>query len=151
MADQQTDNRQSAGRPKLARGVFLVLCLVIVVLFVTLWINLASKDIKVEVAVKQPATEQSVATGESKAADKGKWYVSLASFRLEKDAAAMVKRIAQKGVKADYFPFVGSRKKYTWYRVRVTGFASEQAAQEQLVVLAEKLGIRNAWVGEELY
>lgn len=149
MADQQTDNRQSAGRPKLSRGVFLVLCLVIVALFVTLWMNLASKDIEVEIAVKQPATEQSVITGESKAADKGKWYVSLASFRLEKEAAAMVNRISQKGVKADYISFIGKRKDYQWYRVQVSGFASEQAAQDELVVLAKKLGIRNAWVGEK--
>jgi cell division septation protein DedD len=149
MADQQTDNRQPAGKPKLSRGVFLVLCLVIVALFVTLWMNLASKDIEVEIAVKQPATEQSVITGESKAADKGKWYVSLASFRLEKEAAAMVNRISQKGVKADYISFIGKRKDYQWYRVQVSGFASEQAAQDELVVLAKKLGIRNAWVGEK--
>ncbi len=151
MADQQTDNRQSAGRPKLARGVFLVLCLVIAALFVTLWINLASKDIEVEIAVKQPATEQIVITGESKAAGKGKWYVSLGTFRLEKEAAAKLNLFAKKGVKADYVSFIGSRKGYQWYRVRVAGFASEQAAQEQLVVLSKKLGIRNARVGEEIY
>ena len=56
--------------------------------------------------------------------------------------------IAEKGVKTDYVSFVGTRKKYQWYRVRVAGFASEQEAQEQLVVLSKKLGIRNAWVGE---
>ena len=149
MAEQQTDNRQPEGRPGMARGVLLVLCLVVAALFVTLWINLASKDIEVEIAVKQPATEQSVITGESKATDRGKWYVSLASFRLEKEAAAMVNRILQKGVKADYISFIGKRKDYQWYRVQVSGFASEQAAQDELVVLAKKLGIRNAWVGEK--
>jgi cell division septation protein DedD len=149
MADQQTDDRQPAGKPGIARGVLLVLCLVVAALFVTLWIKLASKDIEVEVAAQQPAAEQTVTTGESKTADRGKWYVSLASFRLEKEAAAMVNRISQKGVKADYISFIGKRKDYQWYRVQVSGFASEQAAQDELVVLAKKLGIRNAWVGEE--
>jgi cell division septation protein DedD len=148
MADKQTDDRQAAGRSKVLRGIILVLCLIVLAVFVTLWIKLASKDIKIEVATQQPSTEQSAATSEDKTARTGKWYVSLASFRLERDAAAMVKRYAEKGVKTDYISFVGTRKKYQWYRVRVAGFASEQEAQEQLVVLSKKLGIRTAWVGE---
>jgi cell division septation protein DedD len=149
MADKQTDDRQPAGGSKLPRGIFLVLGLIIAALFVTLWIKLASKDIKVEVAKQQPNAEQSIATSEDKTAKKGTWYVSLASFRLERDAAAMVKRYAKTGVKTDYVSFVGTRKKYQWYRVRVAGFSSEQEAQEQLVVLSKKLGIRTAWVGEQ--
>lgn len=146
MADKQTDDRQTAGRPKVLRGTILALCLIVLALFVTLWIKLSSKDI--ELVIQQPVTEQSAATSEDKTARTGKWYVSLASFRLERDAIAMVKRFAEKGVKTDYVSFVGTRKKYQWYRVRVAGFASEQEAQEQLVVLSKKLGIRNAWVGE---
>jgi cell division septation protein DedD len=148
MADKQTDDRQAADKPKLSTVTILALCLIILALFVTLWIKLASKDIEIEVAIQQPSAEQSVATSEGETAKKGKWYVSLASFRLERDAVAMVKRYAKMGVKADYVSFVGSRKKYQWYRVRVAGFSSEQEAQEQLVVLSKKLGIRTAWVGE---
>lgn len=149
MADQQTDDRQPAGKSGIARGVFFVLCFIIAALFVTLWIKLASKDIEIKAPAKQSATEQSVTEYEPKTTDKGKWYVSLASYRLEKDAVAMLKRLEQKGVKADHVSFIGSRKGYQWYRVQVSGFASEQAAQDELVVLAKKLGIRNAWVGEE--
>jgi len=150
MTDQQTDNQQPAGWPKLSRGALLFVCVAIAILFVTIWIKLASKDIEVEVPIIQPPIEQSVTADQGKVAEKGKWYVSLASFRLEKDAAAMVERLAQKGVNTDYIPFIGSRKGYAWYRVRVSGFASEQAAQNELVALTRKLGIRNAWVGEEL-
>ena len=64
MAEQQIDNRQSAGKPGMARGVLLVLCLVVAALFVTLWVKLASKDIEIEVATQQPGTEQSTATSE---------------------------------------------------------------------------------------
>ncbi len=145
---QQTDDRQSAGKPGLTRGIFFALCIVFAAILVTIWVKLASKNIEVEVAV-QPTTEQSAATGENNTADRGKWYVSLATFRLEKEAVARVKRYAQMGVKADYVSFIGSRKGYQWYRVRVAGFASEQAAQDELVVLSKKLGIPNAWVGEE--
>jgi cell division septation protein DedD len=147
MADQQTDDRQPAGGPRLARGAFFALCFIFAAILVTIWVKLASKDI--EVAVQQPAIEQSAATGESKVTNQGKWYVSLATFRLEKEAAAMVKRIRQKGVNADYISFIGSRKDYQLYRVRVTGFAHEQAAQDERVVLAKKLGIRNVRVGRE--
>ena len=150
MAEQQTDDRQPTGKPGMARGVFLALCLIFAVILVTIWVKLASKDVEVEVAIQQPVAEQSITTGESKAAGKGKWYVSLGTFRLEKEAAAKLKLFAKKGVKADYVSFIGSRKGYQWYRVRVAGFASEQEAQEQLVVLSKKLGIRNARVGEEL-
>ena len=94
MADKQTD-RQTAGRPKVLRGIILVLCLIVLALFVTLWIKLASKDI--ELVIQQPGTEQIAVTSEDKTARTGKWYVSLASFRLEKDAVAMVKRYRGKG------------------------------------------------------
>ena len=147
MTDQQTGDRQPAGGPRLARGTFFALCFIFAAILVTIWVKLASKDIDVAV---QPAVEQpAITTNEANTASHGKWYVSLATFRLEKEAAAMLKRIKQKGVKADYVSFIGSRKGYQWYRVRVAGFASEQAAQDELVVLSKKLGIRNARVGEE--
>jgi cell division septation protein DedD len=147
MTDQQTDDRQSAGKPGLTRGIFFALCFIFAAILVTIWVKLSSKDIDVAV---QPAVEQSaITTNEANTASHGKWYVSLATFRLEKEAVAMLKRIKQKGVKADYVSFIGSRKGYQWYRVRVAGFANEQAAQNELVVLSKKLGIRNARVGEE--
>jgi len=144
-----TDDRQSAGKSGLTRGMFFALCFVLAAILVTTWVKLASKNVGVEVAAQQPAIEQSVTIDDANTVRQGKWYVSLATFRLEKEAAAMLKRIKQQGVKADYVSFIGSRKGYQWYRVRVAGFASEQAAQDELVVLAKKLGIRNARVGEE--
>jgi len=149
MTDQQTDDRQSAGKPGLAKGIFFALCFIFAAILVTIWVKLASKNIEVEVAVQPTIEQPAISTNENNTAGQGKWYVSLATFRLEKEAAAMLKRIKQKGVKADYVSFIGSRKGYQWYRVRVAGFASEQAAQNELVVLSKKLGIRNARVGEE--
>jgi len=149
MADQQTGDRQPAGQPRLTRLGLLVLCLGVAALFVTIWIRLASKDIAVEVAMQRPANEKNITTNQMPVSSQGDWYISLASFRLQRDAEAMLKRLEQQGVRADYISFIGSRKDYIWYRVRVSGFASEQEAQEQLVVLAKKLGIRDAWVGKE--
>jgi uncharacterized protein (DUF58 family) len=149
MADQQTNDRQLTGKPALTRGMLLMLCLVFAAILVTIWIKLASKDVKVEVAIKRAAIERNATVGESKTAKQGKWYVSLASFRLKQEANAMLKHLEQKGIKADYISFIGSRKNYTWHRIRVTGFASEKEAQEQLAVLSRELGIRNAWVGKE--
>lgn len=147
MKDQQTGNRQPG--PPLARGPFFALCFIFAAILVMIWVMLASKGVEVEVTEQQPAVEQSVTTNDTSTGRQGKWYVSLATFRLEKEAAAMLKRIRQRGVKAEYVPFIGSRKGYQWYRVRVAGFASEQAAKDELEVLSKKLGIRNAWVGEE--
>ena len=144
-----TDDRQSAGKPGLTRGIFFALCFVLAAILVTIWVKLATKNVEVDIAAQQPALEQSVTTNDANTARQGKWYVSLATFRLETEAVAMLKRINQQGVKAEYVSVIGSRKGYQWYRVRVAGFASEQAAQDELVVLAKKLGIRNARVGEE--
>jgi hypothetical protein len=148
MVDQQTGDEQTTGRQGLSRGALLVGCLVVAALFITLWVKLASKNIEIEVAVTQPAIEQGTATGESQLTGQGDWYVSLATFRLEKDAEAMLKRLARKGVKADSIVFIGSRKGYIWHRVRVSGFASEQEALQELVILSKKTGIRNARVGK---
>jgi cell division septation protein DedD len=125
-----------------------VVCLVVVVLFVTIWVKLASKNVEIEVAVKQPAIEQDATTSENKSTDQGGWYISLASFRLEKDAQAMLKRLEQKGVKADSISFIGTRRGYVWHRVRVSGFASEQEAKQGLVILSKRISVRNAWVGK---
>lgn len=148
MTDQQTGNGQTTGRQGLSRGVFLAGCLVVGVLFVTLWVKLASKDIEIDITAKQPAIEQGSAASESRSTGQGDWYISLATFRLEKDAEAMLKRLERKGVKADSVSFIGSRKGYIWHGVRVSGFASEQEALQELVILSKKTGIRNARVGK---
>jgi cell division septation protein DedD len=148
MTDQQTDNGQATGRQGLSRGVLLVICLVVAALFVTIWVKLASKNVEIDVTAKQPAIEQGTATGESKLTGQGDWYVSLATFRLEKDAEAMLNRLARQGVKADSVVFIGSRKGYIWHRIYVGGFASEQEALQALVTLSKKTGIRNARVGQ---
>jgi hypothetical protein len=148
MTDQQTDNGQVTGRQGLSRGVLLVICLVVAALFITIWAKLASRDIEMDTAAKQSAIEQGTATGESQLTGQGDWYVSLATFRLEKDAEAMLKRLARKGVKADSVVFIGSRKGYIWHGIRVGGFASEQEALQALAVLSKKTGIRNARVGQ---
>jgi hypothetical protein len=148
MADQQAGDEQTTGREGLSRGALLVGCLVVGVLFVTIWVKLASKNIEIEGAVKQPAIEQGSVTSQSKLAGQGDWYVSLATFRLKKDAEAMLKRLALKGIKADSISFLGDRKGYIWHGVRVSGFASEEEALQELDILSKKTGIRNARVGE---
>jgi len=144
MTDQQTGNRQW-----LTRGVFLSVCLVAAILLVAIWVTLASKMIEVDVAAPQSANEHGAATSEAQTTGQGNWYVSLASFRLQKDAEAMVNQLKEKGVKADSVAFIGAQKNYVYHRVRVSGFASEEEAQKELVVLSNRLGIRNAWVGRD--
>jgi len=144
MTDQQGGNRR-----QLSRGVFLTICLVVAALLVTVWVTLASRKLEDKAAAEKPANEQGIESAASGSTGQGRWYISLASFRLERDAEAMIQSLAEKGVKADSVAFIGAQKDYIYHRVRVSGFASEQEAQQELVALSKRLGIRNAWVGQD--
>jgi len=101
-------------------------------------------------AVKKPAKSKKAitpATPASTGQQAGNWVVNLSSFATARAADAELKRLAKLGITAEK-AHVNSQGK-TWYRIRITGFASAEQAKTYSKTLASKYGIRDAWVGHK--
>ena len=51
MTDKQTGEPQVAGRQGMTRGIFLMGCLVVAALLITIWIKLGSRDVEIELNI----------------------------------------------------------------------------------------------------
>ncbi len=80
----------------------------------------------------------------SAAVTKG-WVINLTSVSSAESARQELARLKQLGVDAESIRTEARGK--TWYRIRVGGFDSLQEAETQSRVLADRLGIRDIWVG----
>jgi len=74
------------------------------------------------------------------------WVINLTSVSSLESANQEVARLQQMGVPAEAVRTEARGK--IWYRIRVSGIATKQAAEEQSVLLGEQLGIKDIWVGK---
>jgi len=72
------------------------------------------------------------------------WVVNLVSVDTHYAANKALARYKSQGISTEIFPTEIKGK--TWYRLRVAGFASKQDATKQKILLADKFGIRDAWI-----
>ena len=78
---------------------------------------------------------------------RGDWSINLASYTKQSTAEEMRGRFLEKGVAADQVVATVNGK--TYFRLRVTGLASRQAALKQSALIKEKLGLKDAWVTKQ--
>ncbi len=74
----------------------------------------------------------------------GNWIINLESFHAQNDARAYVARLTQHEIHADMVAV--NIRGTTWYRVRVTGYASKQDAEKQRRILGKALNLNSAWI-----
>jgi len=74
------------------------------------------------------------------------WVINLTSVSSIESANQEVARLQQMGVPAEAVRTEARGK--IWYRIRVSGIATKQAAEEQSILLGEQLGIKDIWVGK---
>jgi len=72
------------------------------------------------------------------------WVINLVSVDSLKGAQKALARYQAKGITAEIFPTQIKGKQ--WYRLRIAGFASKQAANEQRKILTRTFGINDTWV-----
>lgn len=78
------------------------------------------------------------------AASSGDWTVILVSFPTSAQAESEKIRIQKLGLRADVLKSSVDGK--AWYRVRVPGYASQEAAKAAIPALQAKSGVSGAWV-----
>jgi cell division protein FtsN len=78
------------------------------------------------------------------AASSGDWTVILVSFPTSAQADSEKTRIQKLGLRADVLKSTVDGK--AWYRVRVPGYASQEAAKAAIPALQAKSGVSGAWV-----
>ena len=78
---------------------------------------------------------------------RGDWSINLASYTKQSTAEEMRGRFLEKGVTADQVVATVNGK--TYFRLRVTGFASRRAALKQSALIKEKLGLKDAWITKQ--
>lgn len=78
------------------------------------------------------------------AASSGDWTVILVSFPTSAQADSEKTRIQKLGLRADVLKSTVDGK--AWYRVRVPGYASQEAAKAAIPTLQAKSGVSGAWV-----
>ncbi len=76
----------------------------------------------------------------------GAWVVNLISLGNGAAANNELKRLKQMGIHAEGVKAEIRGK--TWYRIRVSGFASAEDASRQRKILANKLGLHGTWIGK---
>jgi len=72
------------------------------------------------------------------------WVVNLASVESKRAASKSLSRYKARGIPAEIH--AATVKGQTWYRLRIGGFASKQEAAAQKRYLAQKFGIKDAWI-----
>ncbi len=77
----------------------------------------------------------------------GDWSINLASYTKQSAAEKVRGRFLARGVATDQVVATVNGK--TYYRLRVTGFESRQAALTQSAVIKEKLGLGETWVTKQ--
>ena len=87
------------------------------------------------------------ASTHARTGERGAWSINLASYTKQSTADEVRSRFLEKGVAADQVVATVNGK--TYFRLRVTGFASRQAALEQSTLIKEKLGLKDAWVTKQ--
>ena len=86
-------------------------------------------------------------TANAQTAPSGDWILNVASYAEVADAEQEVLRLRAAGfvgAQAQSQPVLVNGK--SWYRVQVTGLASEAAATQTAEAISSKLGLKNAWV-----
>ena len=96
---------------------------------------------KAEPAATKPAAAKSVTKPR-----RGSWVVNVASLTDAASAAAEQKRLKKAGIDTEVQKAV--MEGHTWFRVRVTGFASREEAQAYADMAKGKLE-GNPWVGQQ--
>lgn len=89
------------------------------------------------------ATPPVVVDNQSKEPASG-WMVNLVSFPRPAAADSELLKLSRAGIEAEKFQV--KSKNVTWYRIRVTGFDSRQAAQSYVNGEALKAGYKQAWI-----
>jgi len=74
----------------------------------------------------------------------GDWSINLVSYRNKSTAEKMRNRFFDKGVAADQTIATVNGK--TYYRLRVTGFETREAAINQSTAIKEQLGLKETWI-----
>jgi cell division septation protein DedD len=100
---------------------------------------LAAKQKSLAVAPASPVAAESHTTNSA-----GKWVVNLVSFPRPAVADLELVKLSRAGIQAEKYQV--NSKKETWYRIRVTGFDSRQAAKSYADAEAHKAGYTQAWV-----
>jgi len=72
------------------------------------------------------------------------WVVNLVSVDSHYAANKALARYKSQGISTEIFPTEIKGK--TWYRLRIAGFASKRDATTQKILLADKFGIKDAWI-----
>jgi cell division septation protein DedD len=102
----------------------------------------ASQPAKSTAATTTKTSTTSAAT--KPAASSGDWTVILVSFPTSAQAESEKTRIQKLGLRADVLKSTVDGK--AWFRVRVPGYASQEAAKAAIPALQAKSGISGAWV-----
>ncbi|MCK5480314.1 MAG: SPOR domain-containing protein [Gammaproteobacteria bacterium] len=74
----------------------------------------------------------------------GDWSINLVSYLKKSTAEKMRSRFLDKGVAADQVMATVNGK--TYYRLRVTGFETREAAIKQSTTIKEQLGLKETWI-----
>ena len=77
----------------------------------------------------------------------GDWSINLASYTKESTAAKMKSRFLDKGVAVDQV--IATVNDKTYYRLRVTGFETREAAIKQSITIKEQLGLEETWISKK--
>lgn len=99
----------------------------------------------------QPVAEEPPAAGgaptDAAAERETGWVINLMSVTSARMANSELERLRKLGIRADKQTVEQDGK--SWYRLRVTGFASYEGAKAYIDTVQQQTGVSSAWVGQE--